>query len=584
MRKLKVAMCQMGPRAGAIKENVTMILDLTEQARKAGADLAIFPEMCITGYCIADLIEDEDFLAENKKALFDLAARIDGIAAVVGFVDYKPEAIRPDGFPEKYNAAALIQDGEIKGLHYKMLLPDDRYFDDKRYFTAGFVALPLEMELDGQKVLLGLEVCEDLWEDAYNIKPARLLAENGADLLVNISASPYFAGKPKYREELILRRVKDYGVPFVFVNTSGIGDNSKNIIPFDGNSRFYDKQSNLIGAMGHFEEGLSLVELDLESGLGQPVSRVRPSPEAEIFEALVVSLRKYAWQGGFKSCVLGLSGGVDSALCAIIAAEALGKENVFAVNMPSRYNTEETRGAARALAERLGINYKVTPIQDLFDAYLDLFEDDFSGYNPDTTEENLQARIRANILMAFSNKFGHLLLATGNKTEIALGYSTLYGDMTGGLEVIGDLGKMDVYRLSEYVNETLCGREVIPAETLTMAASAELRENQVDPFDYAVVDPVVRDLIEFRKGASRLMSEFEQRRLNPDIYLPDKDGKTIYDKYDPEEFAELVRGTQRRIQSSVYKRTQAPPIIVVSRRAFGYDLRESIQNLWYHEK
>lgn len=578
----RISIGQMNPRSGDIEGNAAKIVTTIDQARQDSADLLLLPEMCLTGYCLDEkLLMNLEFLEHNKNTLVDKIAPLSSdIDIVLGFVDYDPNEIGPDGKPVRYNAAALLQKGRLSRIVHKRLLPSYRYFDDKRYFKPGGDFVPVDINTSDGIIKAGLLICEDLWDQGYQIKPSRLLVDQGAEYIFCINASPFVCsshgkrdGKRFLRDRLIREHVRDCGVPIVWVNTVGIGDNGKNIITFDGLSCAYDLEGRLVSSFPSFIEHQETVEFGPER---LPEVELEPfDREREIYEALVMSVRDYvAKLGIFKGVMEAVSGGIDSALGAAIACDAVGPEKVSLYNLPSRYNSDQTRSAASSLAENLGASYQVIPIQEILDQMVSQFESHLHPIKNRVTEENLQARIRGVLMMAESNDSGKLLLTNGNESEMALGYATLYGDMAGGLAVIGDLSKPDVYRLSRYVNRRH-GREVIPEVIFEIPASAELREEQVDPFDYDVIGPLVNDFIE--KGASPrdLIERFSDRRISPGSYPDD-----LYERYSESEFSSLVDEVYEMIGKAVYKRVQAAPIVVVSERAFGFDLRETIINGW----
>jgi NAD+ synthetase len=364
----------------------------------------------------------------------------------------------------------------------------------------------------------------------------------------------------------------------VYVNTAGAADNGKNIIPFDGESLVYDSEGRLVALGRQFASDLLLADLDPASPR-PPVELPPVDRERELYEALVMALREYMAKTGFARVVIAISGGIDSALALAIAVDAVGAENVTAYNMPSQYNTETTRSIAGKLSRAFGVRYGVIPIQEVDDLVRGVFEEHAHPIRSGFTRENLHARIRGLLMMAESNDTGALLVSCGNETEIALGYATLYGDMCGGISLIGDLSKIDVYRLARHVNAR-AGAEMIPGETFTIKPSAELAADQYDPFDYYVTAPIVSELVERRTSPTAIVEMFERRTLDPARFVPDPDGRTVYDKHTPGTFSDAVYDAYRRMRRSVYKRLQGPPIVVVTERAFGFDLRETIINEW----
>jgi NAD+ synthase (glutamine-hydrolysing) len=575
---MRIALAQLNPTSGDINGNAARILDAIEQAREAGADLVVTPEMALPGYCIGDLVEDEGFLAANERAMLRIADAARGITAVVGFIDFNPGARNENGAIRKYNAAAVVRDGRVLQRAHKTLLPSYRYFDDKRFFTPGDCREPVSVPVKAGQVKLGVSICEDLWDEYYPIKPLAELAAQGADILLNLNASPFCPGKRHERDEIIRRHLAVVGKPLVYINTTGAADNGKNIIPFDGESLVYDAAGRLIALGRQFDEQLMVV--DVAASTDAPALELPPiDRDREIYDGLVMGLSDYMRKTGFERAVVAVSGGIDSALALAIAVDALGAGRVSAYNMPSRFNSDTTRSIAERLARACGVAYGVIPIQEIDEHVRDVFETHAHPIARGFTGENLHARIRGLLMMAESNDTGALLISCGNETEIALGYATLYGDMCGGVSLIGDLSKLDVYRLARYVNRKH-GEERIPEDAFHIKPSAELAANQFDPFDYWVVAPVVGELVEQRTSPAALVKLFEQHALDAARFMPDADGRTVYDKHTSATFSDVVYDCFRRLRRSVYKRLQGPPIIVVTERAFGFDLRETIINGW----
>jgi NAD+ synthase (glutamine-hydrolysing) len=576
---MRVALAQINPTSADIDGNAAKILDVISAAAAERADIVVTPELALPGYCIGDLVEDTAFVAANERALQAIAAETRGITAVIGFIDADAGATNDHGTVRKYNAAAVVRDGRILQRARKSLLPSYRYFDDKRYFSPGERREPVDAGTGGTLSRVGVSICEDLWDDYYDVKPLPELAARGAALILNLNASPFYPGKRRTRERLIRGHIDRLHCPIVYVNTVGAADNGKNIIPFDGESLAYDGAGRLVGIGRQFEEDLLIV--DLRAPADPHPARELPAddPEREMHDALVMSLRDYMRKTGFSRAIVAVSGGIDSALALAIAVEALGPDRVATFNLPSKYNTETTRSIAQRVTAAFGVRYTVIPIQEIDDGLRDVFERHAHPIAHSLTRENLHARIRGVLMMVESNDTGALLISCGNETEIALGYATLYGDMCGGISLIGDLSKTDVYALSRYVNRRH-GREMIPEETFTIKPSAELADGQFDPFDYAVVAPIVGEFVERRTSAEVLMRQFELRALDPARFKPDDQGRTPYDKYTPASFRAILDDASRRMRRSVYKRLQGPPIVVVSERAFGFDLRETIINGW----
>ena len=575
---MRIALAQLNPTSGDIDGNTAKILEALESAAAQGADLFVTPEMALPGYCIGDLVEDAGFLAANERAMRRIADAARGITAVVGFIDFDPKAHNDSGAIRKYNAAAVIRDGQVLQRAHKTLLPSYRYFDDKRFFVPGEVREPVSVPTKGGPIRLGVSICEDLWDEFYHVKPLAELVAKGADVLLNLNASPFCPGKRQERDQIIRRHLAVLRKPLVYINTTGAADNGKNIIPFDGESLVYDAGGRLIAIGRQFQEQLLIVDVD--AGAAAPELQLPPiDVDREIYDGLVMALRDYMRKTGFDRAIVAVSGGIDSALALAIASDALGPERVSAYNMPSRFNSDTTRSIAERLAQAFGVAYGVIPIQELDEHVRAVFETHAHPIARSFTGENLHARIRGLLMMAESNDTGALLISCGNETEIALGYATLYGDMCGGVSLIGDLSKLDVYRLARYVNARH-GAEKIPEETFHIKPSAELAANQVDPFDYWVVAPVVGELVERRTSPAALVRLFEEHTLDPARFVPDAEGRTVYDKHTTATFSDVVYDCFRRLRRSVYKRLQGPPIVVVTERAFGFDLRETIINGW----
>jgi NAD+ synthase (glutamine-hydrolysing) len=572
---LEVALAQINATVGDIPGNARKIAERIAQARDEGAALVVFPELALSGYPPEDLLLKTSFLEQAASALEELAAQTRGIVALVGF---------PESAEDVYNSAAVLADGEVAAIYRKMYLPNYGVFDEQRYFQSGSEAGIFE--LNG--VPIGITICEDIWEPG---PPAMTEALAGAQVIVNLSASPYRVGYGHGRERMLVQRAVDNLAAVVFVNTVGGQDE----LVFDGHSLALDQDGRVLARCPQFEESLvlctidprevasarlrdtrhrvnvrrqrratpvaeppvvHLADLQVEGGgktVGGSVADLL-EPEAEVYTALRTGLGDYVRKNGFEHVVLGISGGIDSALAALIAADALGPESVTCVSMPSPYSSEGTRADARAIAENLGVDFREIPISAAMDAYSELLAESFAETEPDIAEENVQARIRGNVVMALSNKFGWLVLATGNKSELSVGYATLYGDMAGGFALLKDVFKGWVYRLVRWRNEQE-GRQLIPSSVLERPPSAELRYEQRDdeslpPYD--VLDAILAGYVEEDLDAVELA-----RRGLP---------------------AEDVERVIRMVDRAEYKRRQAPPGVKISTKAFGRDRRLPITN------
>jgi len=531
---MKIALSQINTTVGDLDFNKEKILKYYSNSIKLNADIVVFPELAITGYPPQDLLLENGFVDDNLITLKEIASQAT-IPMIIGFVRKENGRL--------YNSAALCQNGKIVNTYDKILLPTYDVFDEDRYFENGKIPGIWKMVIDGKKVNLGIQICEDLWDRDYNTKVSKLQKEKNADLIINISASPYHEGRIAERQELIKEKVKDIKIPFLYCNLIGGQDE----LIFDGESLAYNANCEQIAQGKVFGEDLIIVDLETTSKKEYPVL---PNEE-KLYNALCLGVRDYFRKTGHTDALIGLSGGIDSALVACIAADALESDKVHGVSMPSLFSSGHSKSDAKELADNLNINFDTIAIQTVVNSFENTLQGQFEGTIRNVAEENIQARTRGNILMAISNKFGWMVLSTGNKTEIALGYCTLYGDMSGGLSVISDLSKIDVYRVSRWVNE-VAGYDRIPKSTLEKAPSAELSEDQVDPFDYDIVSPLVDAIIEERKSPKELI-------------------KNGADK-------ELVMRLYRLIRINEFKRRQAAPGLRVSPKAFGVGRRVPIVN------
>jgi len=551
---MKIAMAQINATVGDLEGNTEKIKGYIDNAKENKADLVIFPELAITGYPPQDLLLENAFVRRNKELLGELISHTADIAGVIGFVDYKGKNL--------YNAAAVFNRNKLIGVAHKTLLPTYDVFDEDRYFKpqSEEEIKPISMNLNGRKFKLGVEICEDLWDKDYDIKVTDLLAKRGADMIVNVSASPFYAGKRFEREGLLREKSRKNKVSMFYVNLVGGQDE----LVFDGQSLAVDSAGDLIAVGKQFSEDLVITDIDPKKGVAEKVKPPPYNKEQEMFNAIVLGIRDYFRKAGFKRAVVGMSGGIDSSLTACLAVEALGKENVIGVSMPSKFSSEHSKNDAQKLAENLGICFVQFSIQDIVNAYQKSLEKPLEGIrrhfgvrkesDDPVADENIQPRTRGNCLMDISNRLKDLkilVLNTGNKTELALGYCTLYGDMAGGIGALGDVSKLEVYKLARYVNEG-AGREIIPEKVFKKRPSPELKEGQFDPFDFDIVSPLVDEIIENRRSSRELI-------------------EMGYPK-------EAVEDTYARVRNAEYKRRQAAPCVKITPKAFGIGWKMPIVN------
>lgn len=537
---MKLALGQINPTVGDFAGNSAKIIEYSSRARAQGAGLILFPELSVCGYPPRDLVERASFVTHNREAAEHIASQTRGIAVICGLVT----PAQADTGKSVMNSAALLMDGEIKFVQSKMLLPTYDVFDELRNFAP---ARHQELlSFCGKQ--MALTICEDAWNDKhfwprqlYSVDPVEALVKAGGNFVLNISASPFWTGKRELRQDMLSTIARTDHVPVAFVNQVGGNDS----LVFDGSSLVFDRDGNVIARGKSFEE--DLIFFDSDSLTGDLHDQI-PGEEASVYSALVLGTRDYIAKCGFEKAIVGLSGGIDSALTAAIAVDAIGAENVMGVGMPSEYSSEGSISDARELANNLGIRFEVLPISGIFHAFKKTLGKVFEGRKEDVTEENIQSRIRGSLLMAMSNKFGALVLSTGNKSELGVGYCTLYGDMAGGLAVIADVPKTLVYRLSRYVNSR---KAVIPQSSLDKAPSAELRPDQKDTDSlpaYEVLDAILEDYVEQSHSAEDIACEHG-------FDLP------------------LVKSVIRMVERNEYKRQQAAPGIKISPKAFGYGRR-----------
>jgi NAD+ synthase (glutamine-hydrolysing) len=569
--RVRLALAQLDATVGDIAGNRALITDAIRQARDAGADLVVLPELAVTGYPPEDLLLRPGFVKAARASLDEVARATDGITALVGCPVFDRDLA---------NACAVLSGGELRGVYRKHFLPNYGVFDEHRYFAAGRELVLLRCG----DVLVGPTICEDIWQPG---PPATDLSLAGAQLIVNLSASPFHVGKAEDREEMLVTRARDNASYLAFCNLVGGQDE----LVFDGHSVVLDDEGEVVARAPGFAEALLVVDLDPAEAIGRrlrdvrrrelersrdvaPVAtvvdlappRVQAEPVAAVvapFEpeleqmrlALGLGVRDYVEKSGFREVVVAVSGGIDSALTVAICADALGAERVHGVSMPSRFSSAGTRDDAREVAANLGVDFREIPIETVVEAFADALAPSFAGREPDLTEENLQARVRGTIVMALSNKFGWLVVSTGNKSEMAVGYATLYGDMVGGFALLKDVYKTDVFRLSRYLNER-AGRELIPVTTIERPPSAELRADQRDDQSlpaYDLLDPVLEAYVELDRSREELLAEFDAVTVERVLALVDR---------------------------SEYKRRQAPPGVKLRPRAFGRDWRLPIAKRW----
>jgi len=540
-QRFKLALAQQNFRVGDVAANLRRIQECTQEARAAGADLVVFPELALVGYPPEDLLFHRGLRARVDAALGELAQAADGIALLTGFPEYSDTDI--------YNSAAVFAAGGELARYRKQQLPNYQVFDEKRYFRAGDQTVVIEIA----GVRIGLLICEDIW----HAEPAAAAVAAGAELLLAINASPFELGKQAQREAELRQRVLETQLPLAYLNLIGGQDE----LVFDGGSVVLDARGEIVMRAAAFESVIEYVEFERD-----PSGSIVPLPaliaplahdDATIYSALVLGVRDYVDKHGFPGVVLGLSGGIDSALTLAIAVDALGADRVQAVMMPSRYTADMSVEDAALQARRLGVKHSVIPIEPIFETVLQSLRDEFAGREPDTTEENLQSRCRMLLLMGISNKTGRMLLTTGNKSEMAVGYATLYGDMAGGYAPIKDCSKLRVYRLAEYRNSLVASGEspVIPSRVIEREPSAELRPDQRDVDSlppYEVLDPILEAFIEDDCSVEEIVARGFER--------------------------ETVLRVLGMVRRNEYKRRQAPPGVRISRRAFGRDWRYPITN------
>ena len=539
---MKIAIAQLNYHIGNFDLNTSKIIDCISESKAAGADLIVFSELSVTGYYPHDLLERKEFIEQSYRAIDRIAACCTGIAAIVGGPSINPE---PRG-KKLFNSAFFMYDGAVQKIVNKSLLPTYDIFDEYRHFEPNkhFSVF----DFCGKK--LAITICEDLWDEQetqnefgreklYQLSPLKELSALNPDLVINLSASPFSYNQENWRKNILIKNAIKYQLPILYVNQVG----AQTELVFDGGSFYLDKNGTIQEELNYFEEDFRIIDTEIPSGNLQP----KTETIEKIHHALVLGIRDYFTKMGFKKATLGLSGGIDSALVLVLAVEALGKENVRVLLMPSRYSSDHSVSDALQLAHNLGIQYETIPIQPMVDSFEQGLSEVFAGLASDVSEENIQARTRGILLMAISNKFGNILLNTTNKSECAVGYGTLYGDMNGGLSVLGDVYKTDIFKMARWINRE---QEIIPENTIMKPPSAELRPDQKDTDslpDYDMLDQILFDYIELNLSPEEIVAKgFDE--------------------------ATVLR-TVRMVNNNEYKRFQAPPIIRVSSKAFGFGRR-----------
>jgi len=574
----KIALAQFDPVPGNIALNAKRIADTIRFWAQRGAELVLFPEESVGGYCIGDHNRNRILIEESQKAVEErIAPACDKAAAVLGLIAPARGRRLNDGAYGAQNRYVVMAGGKVVGSGAKTLLVDDSVLCDSRYYIpgAGEELAPVAVSLSlGRTLRLGVLICQDMWDDYYGCKPAASLKEKGAELLVVLNSSPFHVGKTRDRIEVARARVTETGLPLVYVNTVGVQDNGKNVILLDGGSFVMDQTGAELARYPQFEEGVYYFD-GVRSSVAKQWTRVE-----ELFYALVFGLRGFFARSGHAGAVIGLSGGIDSALSAFLLVQALGRDNVLAVNMPSRFSSGTTRALAEELAGRLGIRYLVHPIEDVVALKKSQYEAVAGEQVGGLSLENLQARERGSILMTHAQQRGFLVVGNGNKTEFQRGYATLYGDIVGAVMPLGDVPKTDVYRLARYINERY--GKPLPDGIFTIPPSAELSDAQAveqgrgDPFDYDVEAPMGVEIIENERTPAELKELFKRRALSEETWAPVRGNVMVYEKMSPEQFEATAWEVFKAVERSAFKRIQAPPIVKVSRKAFGFDLRESV--------
>lgn len=599
LKDLKVMVAQINVIPGTIKRNLSRILEVIEEAKKSGCNIVVFPEMCTTGYLIGDLYEDNVLCEEANEANETIRRASDGIIIIWGGLETDFSQRNEDGRPRKFNAGFVAGNGQWAmggcgaGRIYKSLMPKYRFFDDERHFYSlrkfaqdlsqneGALIKPFRVEINGQESNIGVTICEDIWSDDYSLHPARILAGRGADIVINISASPFTWKKNEKRHRVVREVIRYSHVPLIYCNCVGLQNNLKNYLSFDGRSTVYSADGEIIREAKTHEEDCMTVEISFDGRKQEkyPVPENK-SDDQELYDTLnyfAKNIVERHMPNG--KVVIGLSGGIDSAVVAAILVNALGPSRILGINLPTHFNSDKTKDLAEKLAKNLGIEYLVIPIEEVYRQFSWLIEArEFKGGDPGLVSENSQARIRALTLATISQSVDGCFVNTSNKTESAFGYCTLGGDMLGGFALIGDCLKREVYQLANYHNQVSCHK--IPQEIIDLKPSAELSEKQDitkglgDPFFYPIDDEIVRAIVEFRKNISEIMALYDNDSIDNVFKLPKGTVKEHFPKR--EDFYADLKKKWTMYQCSIFKHASMVPIPVVSRRAFGFDLREAM--------